>query len=110
MPHWEAPERLQSAVGLHVHYVCGCVYVSYLTLSQLSLGEGLFGRPEAQLSADHAGCSDVPQVVTHGAPLPLLQHLNAALPEPGPRLQTHDRLEGERERLGCEMEKWKFVN
>lgn len=83
------------------------VYVSHLTLSQLGLGEGLFGRPKAQLSADHAGCTDVPQVVTHGTPLPLLQHLNAALPDPGPRLQTHDWLRGKMESLG---EKWEFVN
>ena len=74
----------------------------HLTLPQLSLVEGLLGCPEAQLSAHHAGRSDVPQVVTHGAPLPLLQHLHAALPEPGPGLQTHDRLEGKRKRLGEE--------
>lgn len=87
--------------------MCVAMFVSYLTLSQLSLGERLFGRPKAQLSADHAGCSDVPQVVTHGAPLPLSQHLDTALPEPGPSLQTHHGLEGKRKSLG---EKWKFVN
>lgn len=97
MHHRKAPERLQSAGWPYVHYVCDYVYVSCLTLSQLSLGEGLFGRPKAQLSADHAGGTDVPQVVTHGAPLPLSQHLDAALSDPGSRLQTHDRLRGKRE-------------
>lgn len=51
--------------------MCGCVYVSYLTLAQLGLGQGLFGCTETQLSADHAGCSYVPKVVTHSAPLAL---------------------------------------
>lgn len=64
-----------------------------LTLSQLSSGEGLLGCPEAQLSANHAGCGDVPQVVAHGAPLPLPQHLNTTRAEPRPRLQAHNRLQ-----------------
>lgn len=67
-----------------------------LTLSQLGPGEGLFGCPEAQLPANHTGCSDVPQVVTHGAPLPLPQHLHATLAEARPRLQAHNRLENKR--------------
>lgn len=83
-----------------------CV-MSFLTLSQLSPGERLLGRPEAQLPADHAGCSDVPEVVAHSAPLPLLQHLDAALPEPGPCLQTHHGLHA---RTGGLLTKWKFVN
>lgn len=77
--------------------VCGCA--AGLTLSQVSSGEGFFGCPESQLSANHAGCSDVPQVVTHSAPLPLSQHLNAALPEARPRLQAHDRLENKRKTI-----------
>lgn len=76
--------------------VCGCGSGSGLTLSQLSSAEGLSGCPEAQLSADHAGCADVPQVVAHGAPLPLPQHLDATLPEARPRLQAHKRLEKKR--------------
>ena len=74
-----------------------CVVVRQrLTLSQLGSGEGLLGCPEAQLSANHAGCSHVPQVVTHRAPLPLPQHLHATLPEARPRLQAHKRLENKR--------------
>ena len=98
MHYWKAPKWLG--------YVCGYVYVSYLTLSQVSFGERLFGRPKAQLSADHAGCSHVPQVVTHGTPLPLPQHLNTALPEPGPRLEAHNGLKWKRKSLDA---KWKFV-
>lgn len=76
--------------------MCGCVYASYHTLSKLSLGEGLFGCSEAQLPTDHAGCSDVPQMVTYCAPLALPQHLDTALPKPRSCLQTDNRLEGKR--------------
>lgn len=58
------------------------------TLSQLSPGQRLLGRAEAQLPADHAGCRQVPQVVAHAAPLALPQHLDTTLPKPGARLQT----------------------
>lgn len=64
-----------------------------LTLSKLSPGERLLSRAKAQFSADHAGCAQVPQVVTHRAPLSLFHDLDAALSETGPGLQTDQRLE-----------------
>lgn len=67
-----------------------------LTLPQLGPVESLFGRAEAQLPADHAGCRHVPQVVTHGAPFALLQNFNTTLSETGSGLQTHHGLEGRR--------------
>ena len=65
-----------------------------LTLPHLGSHQGLLCRPVAQLPAYHAGCSQVPLLVTHGAPLPMAQHLHPALTGVGARSQPH------REHLG----------
>jgi len=86
--------------------MCVALFVSYLTLSQLSPGDSLFSRPKTQLSADHTGGAHVPQMVAHGAPLALFKHFDPTLSSTGPGLQTHDRLRNKRESLG---EKSEFV-
>lgn len=47
-----------------------CCYTC-LTLSHPGSHQGLFRCPVAQLTAHHTGCSQVPLLVTHGAPLPV---------------------------------------
>ena len=63
-----------------------------LTLPQPGARDGLFGTPEAQLSADHAGRHQVPLVVADGTPFSILEHLHAALPDVGTTSQPHQWL------------------
>lgn len=49
------------------------------TLSQSGAHQGLFGATEPQLSTHHGGSLNVPVVVTHCPPLPILQHLHSPL-------------------------------
>lgn len=65
-----------------------------LTLAHLGSHQGLLCRPIAQLPAHHAGCSQVPLLVTHSTPLPMAQHLHTALTSMGACSQPH------REHLG----------
>lgn len=61
----------------------------HLTLTHLGSHQGLLRRPEAQLPAHHAGCGQVPLLVTHSAPLPVAQHLHPAFADMGARSQPH---------------------
>lgn len=62
---------------------------SCLTLAHPGSHQGLLCRPVAQLPTHHAGCRQVPPLVTHGAPLPVAQHLHPALADVGACSQAH---------------------
>lgn len=76
--------------------VCVCVWVCMSgrpTSAHACPRHGLLGAAEAELPAHHAGRLQVPAVVTYAAPLAALQHLHAALAQPGPALQPHCALD-----------------
>lgn len=64
-------------------------HATRLTLAHLGSHQGLLRCPVAQLPAHHAGRGQVPLLVTHGAPLPVAQHLHPALTGMGARSQSH---------------------
>ena len=59
-----------------------------LTSSKSSIGHRTHSLHEAQLSADDGSISEVPVVITHCAPRPIIVHLNPPLQFIGATLQS----------------------